>query len=135
MNTIITQAAAHTANTTAVPRITSEIADVMDDLTGFHPALDRVIASIGDLLTTDMDANQSMGVVAAIGAFDTSNVHILLALALQQIANPDANPSLADLPTTSKQALRRLGAEYVAAADDSDLQEIAAWAPAVIDGI
>ena len=135
MNTTITQAAAQTADTTAVPRITSEIAAVMDDLTGFHPALDRVVASIGDLLATDMDARQSMGVVAALGAFGDSNVHILLALALQQIANPDANPSLNDLPKARKQALRRLGSEYVAAADDSPLQEIAAETTAVIEGV
>jgi hypothetical protein len=106
----------------------------MADLTGFHPALDRVIAAIGDLATADLTADHSMGVVAAIGAFDTSNVHILLALVLQQIANPDANPSLADLPKAHKQALRRLGSEYVAASDDSALQEIAADASAVIEG-
>lgn len=129
MNTTLTTAAAQTTT----PAISTEIADLMADLTGFHPALDRVVSAIGDLLTAGMDADRSMCAVAAIGAFDFGNVHVLLALTLQQIANPDANPALADLPADRKQTLRRLGAEYVAALDYDHPNEIAAEIAGVID--
>ncbi|MEW1568288.1 hypothetical protein AB0454_35590 [Streptomyces sp. NPDC093509] len=130
MNTTLTTAAAQTTT----PGISTEIAELMEDLTGFHPAVDRVVSTIGDLLTAGMNADRSMCAVAAIGAFDQGNIHVLLALVLQQIANPDANPALADLPDDRKQTLRRLGSEYVAALDYDHPTQVASEIAGAIGG-
>ncbi|WP_399559046.1 hypothetical protein OIA45_49090 (plasmid) [Streptomyces chartreusis] len=124
-----------TTNTTVtVPALSTDIADLVDDLTGFHPVLDRAVAALADLATADLDADGSQSVVAALGAFDTGNVATLLGLVVRRIASPDSNPALADLPADRKQTLRRLGAEYAAALDDSYVGQLAAEASAVIEG-
>jgi hypothetical protein len=124
----------HTAATTA-PAISAEISALMDDLTGFHPALDRVIAALGDLLEADLTAAQSQSVIAALGGYAEGNVATLLALTVRRIADPDANAALTGLPTERKQTLRRLGAEYAAGADDPEQQALASEASAAIDGV
>lgn len=118
-----------------VPTVTSDIADLMDDLTGFHPALDRAVAALGDLLTADHDADRSQSLVAALGGLADGSFATLLGLVLRQLASPDANPALADLPTERKQKLRRLGAEYAAALADRYTEQLASEAAAVIDGV
>lgn len=125
-----------TAHATAtVPAITSEAVDLMAALTGFHPALDRIVSGFGELLAADLDADQSQSLVAALGAFDDGNLRTLLGMAVRQIANPDTNPALADLPEDRQQTLRRLGAEHVAALDDPALAYTAAEISAAIDGV
>lgn len=120
---------------TPAPAITSEIADLMDDLTGFHPALDRLVAAFGDVLTADLDADGSLSAVAVLGGLADGSVATLLGLAVRQIANPDTNPALTDLPDARKQTLRRLGAEYAAAIADRHLTDTAAAACAAIEGV
>lgn len=119
-------------HTTTAPAL---IADLMADLTGFHPALDRAVDAIGDLLTADLNVDQSQSAVAALGGLSDGSFTTLIALAVQRIADPDANPALAHLDDERKQTLRRLGAEYAAALDDSYVGQLAAEASAVIDGI
>lgn len=121
MNTIQT--------TTTVPSL---IADLMDDLTGFHPALDRAVGALGELLTADLTADQSQSLVAALGGLADGGFTTLTALVVQRIANPDTNPALADLDADRKQTLRRLGSEYTALVDDS--RDTASELAAVIDG-
>lgn len=115
------------------PVIDEQLAELMDSLTGFLPAVDRVIAAFAELLTTDLTSDQSMSAVAALGALDGGNLATLLGLSLRRIADPDANAALAGLPADRKQQLRRLGAEYAAAIDDRYQQQIAAEVCAVID--
>lgn len=119
---------------TTAPALTTEIADLMDDLTGFHPALDRAVAAVGDLLTADLDTDQTQSAIAALGGLADGSFATLLGLAVRHLANPDSNAALADLPTESKQTLRRLGAEYTAAISSNDLTDLASGASAVIDG-
>lgn len=114
--------------------VTAEIADLMDDLTGFHPALDRAVAALGDLLTANLDADRSQSVVAALGGLSGGSFATLAGLVLRQIANPDANPALADLPANRKQTLRRLGAEYAAEISNPYLEQTASQASAAIEG-
>lgn len=121
-----------TKNLPTVPAVTTEIADLMDDLTGFHPALDRAVSAIGELLTGDLDADQSQSVIAALGGLADGSFATLLGLSVRQLANPDANPVLAALATESQQTLRRLGAEYAAAITHQDLEACASEAAAVI---
>lgn len=117
------------------PVLTSEIADLADDLTGFHPALDRAVAALAELAVSGLDIDRSQTAVAALGGLTEGSFATLLGLVVRHIASPDHNPALADLPTERKQTLRRLGAEYAAALDDSYVGQIAAEASAVIDGI
>lgn len=115
--------------------ITSEIADLMDALTGFHPALDRAVSALAELAVADLDADQSQTAVAALGGLEEGHFATLLGLVVRHIASPDTNPALADLPDERKQTLRRLGAEYAAAMDDEHTKSLASEASAVIDGI
>jgi hypothetical protein len=124
-----------THTTTSVPALNSNIADLMDDLTGFHPILDRLVATFGELLTADLDASESGDAVAVLGSLDGGSVATLLGLVVRHLADPDANPALAGLPVDRKQTLRRLGAEYAAEIDNSYLRGRAAEASAVIEGI
>lgn len=113
--------------------IATEATDLVEDLTGFHPVLDRLVAAFGDVLTADLTAEQSMAAVAVLGGLNNGNVATLLGLTLRHVANPDTNPALGDLDDTRKQSLRRLGAEYAAAVADPDIEETAAGACAAID--
>lgn len=115
------------------PTVPAEITDLMDDLTGFDPALDSALAAIGDLLTADLTPDRRQSLVAAIGGFEGGNVMTLLAMTVRQLATPDA-PPLNSLPKARKQDLRRLGAEYAAAINDSGAQQIASEISGVIDG-
>lgn len=119
---------------TTAPAVSTEITDVATQLVGFHPALDRAVTALVDLLEAGLTTDQSMCVVAALGGAEDS-LSRLLGLVLRQIANPDTNPALADLPTGPKQALRRLGAEYAAGIDDDYLRQSAAEVCAVIEGV
>lgn len=121
--------------TATAPVLTSEIADLADDLTGFHPALDRAVAALAELAVSELDIDRSQTAVAALGGLTDGSFATLLGLVVRYIASPDHNPALADLPDARKQTLRRLGAEYAAALDDSYVGQIAAEASAVIDGI
>lgn len=118
-----------------VPAITTETADLMDDLTGFHPALDRLVAAFGDVLTADFTADESMSAVAVLGGLADGHMATLLGLVLRQVANPDSNPALADLPAARKQTLRRLGAEYAAEISNDYLAQTASEACAAIEGV
>lgn len=124
--------ATHTTTTAVTATVDTQISDLIADLTGFHPALDRAIAAIGDLVTADLTADQSQSVIAALGGFQDGNAVTLLALAVRRIADPTTNPALADLPDDSKRTLRRLGAEYTAQVDDCS--DIASEISGVIDG-
>lgn len=126
MNTIV-------SITKPVATVSTEIADQMDSLTGFHPALDRVVAALGDLLTADLDADRTQAVIAALGGCVDGNLRTLTALVVRQLGNPDANPALYGLDADRKQTLRRLGAEHAAALSDTDLDETASEMAAVID--
>lgn len=121
--------------TTNTQAVSVQLADLMDDLSGFHPALDTLLASVAGLLSADLTADQSQSVIAALGGAEAGNVLTLLALTVRQIGNPDANPALAGLPVDRQQTLRRLGAEYAAAVDDPEQQQLAAEMSAVIDGV
>lgn len=123
-----------TTTTTTAPVLTTQIADLIDDLTGFHPALDRAAAAIGDLLAADLDTDSSQSLVAALGGLTDGSFATLLGLAVRQIANPDANRALTDLPEDRKQTLRRLGAEYAASIADPYLEGLASSAAGVIEG-
>jgi len=120
---------------TNAPGITAEISDLMDDLTGFHPVLDRLVAAFGDVLTADLTTDQTMSAVAVLGGLADGNVATLLGLTLRRIADPDANQALADLPADRKQTLRRLGAEYAAAITDRHIEQTASEACAAIEGV
>jgi hypothetical protein len=124
-------------NTTTIqtPALSAEIADLMDALTGFHPALDRLVAAFGDLLTADLTGEESMATVAVLGGLDDGSVATLLGLALRRIADPDTNPALSGLDDARKQTLRRLGAEYAAAITDNHLTNTASQACAAIEGV
>lgn len=124
-----------TIDTTNAPALTNEIADLMDDLTGFHPALDRAVAALGDLAVADLNIDRSQSAVAALGGLADGSFATLLGLVLRHIASPDHNPALIDLPEDRKQTLRRLGAEYAAAIDDGYLERRASEAAAVIEGV
>jgi hypothetical protein len=124
----------NTTTAATVPAVTSQIADLMDDLTGFHPALDRIVAAFGELLTADLDADQSQTAIAVLGGLADGHLATLLGLTLRKIASPDTNPALADLTDDRKQTLRRLGAEYAAAIADDYTTRVAAEASAAIDG-
>jgi hypothetical protein len=118
-----------TTNTAPVPAL---ILDLMDDLTGFHPALDRAVAALGELLAADLTADQSQSLVAALGGLADGGFTTLTALVVQRIANPDTNPALAELDADRKQTLRRLGSEYTALVNDST--DTASELSAAIDG-
>jgi hypothetical protein len=124
-----------TITQTAVPAISADIAALMDDLTGFHPALDRLVAAFGDVLTADLDADQSQSTVAVLGGLADGSVSTLLGLALRRIADPDVNPALADLPADRKRTLRHLGAEYAAEISNRYLEQTASEACAAIEGV
>lgn len=117
------------------PGVDSELADLMDELTGFHPALDRLVAAYGELLGADLTTDQTQTAVAVLGGLADGHIATLHGLAVRRIADPDANPALAGLPSKRKQKLRRLGAEYAAAADAAFTSQTAAEISAVIDGI
>jgi hypothetical protein len=124
-----------TAPITTVPAITTQAVDLMSDLTGFHPVLDRIVSDLGQLLAADLDADQSQTLVAALGGFEDGNLRTLVAMVVQHLGSPDTNPALVDLPEDRQQTLRRLGAEHVAAVDDPALTRTAAEMSAVIDGV
>jgi hypothetical protein len=119
--------------TTSVSNVSTEIADQMDNLTGFHPALDRVVTALGDLLAADLDAERTQAVIAALSGCADGNLRTLTALIVRQIGNPDANPALTGLDDTRKQTLRRLGAEHAAQVADFELDATASEMAAVID--
>lgn len=123
-------------NTTTIstPALSTEIADLMDGLTGFHPALDRIVAGFGELLSADLSADESMSAVAVLGGLVDGSFATLLGLSLRRLADPDANPALASLPEEQQQLLRRIGAEYAAEADNDAQRNRAASAAAVIEG-
>lgn len=123
------------AITTAVvpATTTTEAAALIEDLTGFHPVLDRLAAAFGDVLNADLTADQSMAAVAVLGALNNGNIATLLGLTLRHVANPDTNPALADLDDVRKQTLRRSGAEYAAAITEQHIEQAAAEACAAID--
>jgi hypothetical protein len=118
-----------------VPALPSHITDLVDELTGFHPTLDRAVHALKDLAAADLDADGSQSLVAALGGLTDGSLATLLGLIVRHIADPDANPALADLPADRKQKLRRLGAEYAAGADDWHQQALASEASAVIEGV
>lgn len=119
-------------NTTATAN--TQIRDMADDLTGFHPLLDQAVTALAALAEADLTADQSQSLVAALGGFDDTTVATLAALVVKRIADPDTNRSLTDLPEDRKQTLRRLGSEYAAAVDNGP-QPIASEISAVIDGV
>jgi hypothetical protein len=123
-----------TNTTLTLAPVTAQIADLMDDLTGFHPVLDRLVAAFADVLTADFTTDQTMSAIAVLGGLADGHTATLLGLVLRQIANPDTNPALADLPETRKQTLRRLGAEYAAEISSNYLARPASEACAVIEG-
>jgi len=122
-----------TTTTNTAAAIPSEVSDLMDDLTGFHPALDRAVAALGDLITADLTTDESMCIVAALGGLADGSFRTLVGMAVREIGNPDTNPALAGLPADRQQTLRRLGAEHVAAVDDRHLDDTAAEMAAVIE--
>lgn len=121
--------------TLTITAIDTQTADLMDALTGFHPVLDRLVAAFGDVLTADFTADQSMSAVAVLGGLADGHMATLLGLVLRQVTNPDTNPALANLPADRKQKLRRLGAEYAAEISNGYLEQRAAEASAVIEGV
>ena len=124
-----------TPTTVTVPASTALIAGLADDLTGFHPAMDRAVAALAELAVADLDIDGSQTAVAALGGFTDGSLATLLGLVLRHIASPDHNPALADLPDDRKQLLRRLGAEYAAALADSYVVQLASEASAAIEGV
>lgn len=120
-----------TTNTTAPDAL---VTDLMDDLTGFHPALDRAVSGLGELITADLDADSSQSVIAALGGFVDGSFATLLGLVVRRLADPDVNAGLGHLDSDSKQLLRRLGAEYAAQADSDYQRDTASEISAVIDG-
>lgn len=124
ISTLTTQTAADT-----------QISQTVNSLTGFHPALDRVVNALQDLADADLTADETQSVVGAIGAIDTGNVNALVGLIVRHLADPDRNPALADLPTERAQTLRRLGAEYAAGASTDRQQDTAAEISAAIEGV
>ena len=122
-----------TTNTTTVQALTAEIADLVDDLTGFHPALDRAVSALAELAVADLDIDRSQSAVAALGGLADGSFATLLGLVVRHIASPDHNPALANLPTERKQTLRRLGAEYAAGIADRHLSAYASEASAAIE--
>lgn len=112
--------------TATVPALTTDIAELVDVLTGFHPALDRAVAGLRDLLTADLTTEQTMGVIAALGGLADGHLLTLIALIVRQLGNPDANSALAHLGLDAKQALRLNGAAYAAYVTDDSLTEFPA---------
>ena len=117
------------------PAVPSHITDLVDTLTGFHPALDRAVQALEDLAAADLNADQSQSAVAALGGLCDGSFATLVGLVVRHIADPDANPALVGLPADRKQTLRRLGAEYAAGADDWRQQALASDASAAIEGV
>jgi hypothetical protein len=122
-------------STATVPAVPTQITDLVDALTGFHPALDRAVLALEDLAAADLDADRSQSVVAALGGLTDGHMATLLGLVLRHIANPDTNRALAGLPEDRKQTLRRLGAEYAAAISDTYPTDLASEASAAIEGV
>lgn len=125
----------HTPQILATVPATTQITDLVDDLTGFHPVLDRAVQALEDLAAATLTTDQSQSVVAALAALGDGSVATLIGLVVRRIADPDTNPALAGLPAERKQTLRRLGAEYAALADDDFPRDTAAELAAVIDGV
>jgi hypothetical protein len=123
-----------TTATLPTATVPTEIADLIDDLTGFHPVLDRLVAAFGDVLAADFTADESMSAVAVLGGLADGHLATLLGLVLRQVANPDTNRALAHLPADRQQKLRRLGAEYAAEISSNYLARAASEACAVIEG-
>lgn len=121
--------------TTTATASTTQVADLAADLTGFHPLLDQAVTALAALAEAELTADQSQTAVAALGGLEDGHFGTLLGLVVRQIASPDANPALVDLPAERKQTLRRLGAEYAAAMDDEHTQSLASEASAAIEGV
>lgn len=124
-----------TATVPPVPAVPTQITDLVDDLTGFHPTLDRAVQALEDLAAADLDIDRSQSLAAALGGLADGSLATLVGLVLRHIANPDANRALVDLPESRKQTLRRLGAEYAAGIADPYLERIASETSAVIEGV
>lgn len=120
--------------TTTSATVPANIAALADDLTGWHPAVDSAVSSLLGLLTADLNADQTQGVIAALGGLADGHLVSLVALIVRHLGNPDANPALADLPQDQQQALRHNGAAYAAAATDDGLTQFASRMAAAIEG-
>lgn len=125
-----------TTTTPAVaPELSADTADLMWELTGFHPALDRVVAAIGELLVTPLTAEDTRNVTAAVGAIEDTNVIGLLGLVVRDLADPALNPALRTLSPEDQDRTRAAGARFAAHLESTLPTESAGQIGCVIDGV
>jgi hypothetical protein len=119
----------------AVPELDDDLAGLLDDLSGIHPAID-LMRDAAQLIATDpltLDGTQTLTAAIAGGA-DGTNVLNLFGQLIARITNPDTNPSLRTLPLDQQKTVQLHGECTAHVLAHPDLHQFASNTSAAIDG-
>ena len=124
----------HTADN-AVPPITGNLADTLDDLTGIHPGIDLIRDGIR-LIALDRhtpDTTQTL-IAALAGGADGTNCLNLIGQLIDRLADPDTNPALRTLPFDQQKTCRMHGETTAYVLSLTHIADFASNTAAAIDG-
>ncbi|OKJ52553.1 hypothetical protein [Streptomyces sp. CB02261] len=122
------------SRTAPVPPLDDELASVLDDMVGIHPAIDLMVDALRFLALDKLTADKTQSALVTLAGAD-ANVVSTIGLVVQRLTNPATNPGLAVLDAQTAKDVQQLGEQFA-----YDLAELAPGdktteAAALIDGI
>lgn len=124
----------HTADG-AVPPLDDELAGVLDDLARIHPGIDLIRDGLRLLAVDQLNLDTTQTLIATLAGSDGVDVLTAIALTVQRLTNPDANPCLRTLQPDVQKTVRHLGEKHAHETAEFASREPVAEAAARIDGI
>lgn len=120
----------------SIPPLDAELAGLLDDLAGLHPAIDMMCDAIRLTALERHTTDETQSLIAALaGGADGTNVITAIGMAIARLSNPDTNPALRSLPDDRQKNTARAGHLAYLALSDPDLHQTASETCAAIDGI
>lgn len=105
--------------THTAPPATDELRDHADLLTGYGPAVAKVVSGLMDIAEGQWSASQTSDLLAVFGGLNGSqDLLALIAAVVQRLGDPATNPGLRQLTPRRAQQIRSLTRQY--AAHDAD---------------
>ncbi|MFB7592349.1 hypothetical protein [Streptomyces sp. NPDC056169] len=121
------------SRTAPVPPLDDELAGVLDDMVGIHPAIDLMADAMRLLALDKLSADQTQSALVTLAGAD-ANVLSAIGLLVQRLTSA-SNPALDSLPAQTARDVQQLGEQFA-----YDLAELApgerlSEAAARIDGL
>lgn len=119
-------------NATAAPTATTDLDDVLDDLSGIHPGIDLIRQGLNLLATEQHEADRLQTIIAALAGSDGADVLTALAHTLTALTDPHTQDALLHLPASRRKDCELQGLLAAYALNDPDLRIPAGNASAAI---